>query len=289
MQLESDHGIELFALPTIPESQTQELESWPIAATGFYDGTIAPLSELFLRHDYVVAAALRRIESRDFSRIIAESRDQPSAAVTIAAAHRRLLADVARQGQAAMIERAEASAVASAALTNVIRSIPPQMLSDTYRMWFLNHANPVADSKSRDRVTPMFRTVAAPQNYRAHDDRSAANQTTSSDDDLLLGNAGGDDLLANEDLLAGGDDLLVGGDELLSDGLLTGGEEDLLGSDPLADDPLASDPLAEDPLGSAPDALGGGSDGDSDRFDPDRMLIAGGWYRDELKMAIVYR
>ncbi|WP_372718776.1 cytochrome c3 family protein [Novipirellula sp.] len=272
LRLESDHGIELFALPTIPEPQTHEMESWPVAATGFYDGTIAPLSELFLRHDPEVAAALRKIESRDFSRVDAESRDQPAAATTIAAAHRRLLADVAREGQAAMIERAEASAVSSTALTNVIRSIPPQMLSDTFRMWFLNRVDSLANSVPRQRTKQVFRTVAAAQNQRPQGDRLAGTPVSSRDDDLLLA-----DESEGDDLLLGGDDLLE--DDLLGGDLLGGGDDNLLVEDPLAEDPLAVD--ADTPSGVSRE--GGG------RFDPDRMLIAGGWYRDELKMAIVYR
>ncbi|GAA5504933.1 cytochrome c3 family protein [Novipirellula caenicola] len=271
LRLESDHGIELFALPTIPESQTHEMESWPIAATGFYDGIVAPLSELFLRHDHQVASALRQIESRDFSRIRVDSRDQPAAATTIAAAHRRLLADVARHGQSAMIERAEASAVSSAALTNVIRSIPPQMLSDTYRMWFLNAADPLAVSGPRQRAKHVFKTVAAAQSPRPQRDPLAGNAANSSDDDLLLA----DEL--------GSDDSLLVGDELLEDDRSSG---DLLGGD---NELIAEDPLAEDPLTVGADAPGGVSQQSDGRFDPDRMLIAGGWYRDELKMAIVYR
>ena len=255
LRLESDHGVELFALPTIPESQAHEIQSWPVAATGFFDGTVAPLTELFLRNDPDVAFALRMIELRDFSRLNTNSRDQSAAATIVAAAHRQLLADIAKDGQAALLERANATAVSSPALTNVIRSIPPQMLSDTYRMWFLNSGNRVTDAKQRGNKRQLFRTVATSQDLLA----------PSSDNDLLL-----------SDEISGGDDLLSG--DLLADDLLT--DDGLLGDD---------DPLSVDPLADSGAETGASAAPDDGRFNPSRMLRVGGWYRDELKMAIVYR
>ncbi len=249
LKLESTHGIELFALPTIPEERSRAFESWPVAATGFYDGTIAPLAELLLRSEKELTAAMRTIEDRDFSRVRADSPDQAAAAATIAQAHRTLLADVAARGQPALIQRAEAGGVSSAALRNIIRSIPPQMLADTYRLWFHNANEPESLTKRRSPHRSPFRLVA----------------TT---DDLLLGD--------NEDLLT---------------------DDDLLSPDPLSTDPQNSDPLSMDLLDADPldsDPLDAGNQQRTTkqrdtRFDPNRMLAEGGWYRDELRLAIVYR
>lgn len=82
-----------------------------------------------------------------------------------------------------------------------------------------------------------------------------------------------DDLLEDDDLL--GDDDLLETDDLLEDG-------DLLGDA----DPLVTDPLAADPLAAPNDDT---NHNRSSKFDADKMLPHGGWYRDELRLAIRYR
>ncbi|MDG2224557.1 MAG: hypothetical protein P8L85_24460, partial [Rubripirellula sp.] len=72
------------------------------------------------------------------------------------------------------------------------------------------------------------------------------------------------------------DDLL--GDDLLGDDLLG---DDLLGDDLLGDDLLSQDSsLAESSRVTSPL---------KNRFDAERLIPAGGWYLDELRMAVHYR
>jgi hypothetical protein len=101
-------------------------------------------------------------------------------------------------------------------------------------------------------------------------------------DDLLLAPVAADDDLSGDRSSSDGD--LLGGD------LLAGEDDDLLNNDPLAPDPLAQDPLAQDPLALDPLTPGAKAAGDqSKRFNADKMMPAGGWFRDDLRLAIRYR
>ncbi len=75
---------------------------------------------------------------------------------------------------------------------------------------------------------------------------------------------------------------------LLADDLL--GPGDNTGSDPLLADPLFSDPLLADPLAnSTASNRPASSNATLSQFDASVMIPAGGWYRDDLRMAIRYR
>ncbi len=224
LKLRTDQGIELFALPTIPEANAGEISNWPPAATGFYDGKVSPIAELFLRSEKEVAVAMRGIVERDFTRIRSESAEQSAAAILIASAHRNLLNEVAEKGQAALVDRAAKTGLVSPSLTNIIRSVPPQLISDTYRLWF------EVSNKSTVKA-------AKPVPFRL----------ASTNDELLVGDE--DELLGNDD-------------DLLSD------DKDVLLGDGHDNESLSSKPK---------------------RFDPTVNLKEGGWYRDDLRLAIVYR
>jgi hypothetical protein len=74
-------------------------------------------------------------------------------------------------------------------------------------------------------------------------------------------------------------------DALLDDTLSVDDDDVLAGSDPLNDDPLSDDPLSDDPLAASASS----PQRSEDRFDPSVVLPDGGWYRDDLRMAISYR
>ncbi len=78
---------------------------------------------------------------------------------------------------------------------------------------------------------------------------------------------------ANKDALLLDDHDLVPGDDLLS------GDDFLQGDDLLVED----DPLV---LGAQPESDNAAASG---RFEPERMLPLGGWYRDDLRLSISYR
>lgn len=249
LRLETAEGIELLALPTLPTESAGQVQPWPEEATGFYDGRVAPLTGLLMRTDSAFTHALRQIPNHDFSRLDESESEAVAAGLEIAKAHRGFLKLIAQRGQPAIIERAANIGVAPTTLSAFVRSLPPQLLRSADRKWFANSSDIALRSKPF-----QFPLAAKP------------------DQDLLLE----DD---SDDLLAGDD---VGGDSLL------GEDSDtlLLGDDPLTD-PLA-DPLSEDPLAAGVGSSAGNADSSTD-FDPDSMLPEGGWFRDDLRMAIRYR
>ena len=98
-----------------------------------------------------------------------------------------------------------------------------------------------------------------------------------------------DDLLTNESLSSDplADDSLM--DDPLAEDPLAGDPltDDPLAEDPLMDDPLSEDPLADDPLGQP--GLKQAPNSTPKRFEAGELIPQGGWYRDDLRLAISYR
>lgn len=286
LQLQAAEGIELLALPTIPESAAGAIGDWPESATGFYDGVISPFAELLFRTDSETSMALRRT-GHDFGTM--EMQDDAPDAIQVAMAHRRLLREVDQLGQAALSDRLLAAGVTPNVSEDFLRALSPQLISDASIHWF---GGASASPKQAGRTRSKSVRVAA----FGPESRRTLRLASGRDDDLLLqgkpddrstNSAGNDDLL-NNDLLS--DDLLS--DDLLSDDLLsddeTLDEDDLLGSSLLGapGDPLDSDVSDVDPLAFAPSHR---EDERSEPFDASKMLPRGGWFRDDLRMAIRYR
>jgi hypothetical protein len=268
LRTEAAEGIELLALPTLPTDSAKKIKPWPASATGFHDGELAPMAELLMRSDEETLSAIRRLPQRDFSRIHERDAAEVKAAETIAMAHRQLLQDIASGGQQVIVDRGAASGAAPSTLSSFVQSLSPQLIGETNRRWFGTVADRTSGSSSvRDlKVRPIqFQDTSFPSSsilLASPPDRDEPN----AEDDLLL-----TPIDAESDLLSE-----------VGDGLLEG--DDLLGQDPLRD-PLThplSDPLTLDP----PPRSGSGV---LERFDADTMMPAGGWYRDDLRMAIRYR
>lgn len=244
-------GIDLVAMPSIPDAASSQIGGWPESATGFYDGRIAPMAQWLFRGEPELAGALASIPDQDFAKLDGGSGESIAVGNTIAKAHRQLLSQIDARGQSAIIDRLTRTGVDQSTASNWARSISPQLIGRASEVWFGDPdepGKPLADAGRKPlTVTPARFPL---------------------DDDLL-----GDEL-TNDDLLSTGQH----GDSLLGD--------DLLGDDLLGDNLLGDDPLMEDSL-SVPDKS---SDPAEDlRFDADRMLPAGGWYRDDLRVAIRYR
>ena len=258
LRIEAADGVELLALPTLPAESANRIRPWPELATGFYDGTLSPIADLLLRSDPETASALRRLPDRDFSRIDDQNPDSVAAGDTVARAHRQLLQQIGVDGQRVIIDRAKLLGVASPTLAPFVQSLSPQFVMDASRRWFdAVSASGDADLRQvefQDPATPAASILLA---ARPNDDRLSE----SNSDDLLLAPVAADDNLLGGNLLAGEDD-------------------DLLNNDPLAQDPLSQPPLARESK----------TVGDpSTRFNADEMLPAGGWFRDDLRLAIRYR
>ena len=270
LNVEAAAGVKLLALPTVPQEIADQIESWPESATGYFDGQIAPIMDLLLRGDKDVSRAQHGIDDLNFSRL-SPSPASVSAASLIASGHRQLLSDVASSGQRALLHRASESGVSEDAIRTILLTLPPQLVMDAYQRWFQS-GDPVRDSLAAQALRmPRMRLAQYSQPSTGEDLLLDPADDNASDDDLL------DDDLLGDDLL--GDDLL--GDDLLGDG--SSGDELLGGSG--SDDAL-SDPLSGTDVLSESAAT---AESTSTRFDPEAMLPAGGWYRDDLTLTIAYR
>ena len=201
LQAQTAEGIELLTLPSLPGRSAQRVQPWPTWGTGFFDGKIAPLAELLLRKDPRVGSSFHLIPDRDFARVNAERAEMVDAAEAIARAHRRLLQEIAVDGQQVILDRAAAYGVQPRTLLPLVQSLPPQLIGEATRIWFGQDAEPTA----RLELPEVERSPSIAQVLFQSDADSLLPSDTSQD---LLG----DDLLG-DDLL--GDDLL--GDDLLGD------------------------------------------------------------------------
>ncbi|NND97954.1 MAG: hypothetical protein HKN47_11560 [Pirellulaceae bacterium] len=137
LRLESAKGIELLALPTLPSEQAATLaDTWPDQATGMVDGVISPLSELLLRPDQKASDAIRRLPHHDLSRIQTGDAKLLDALTAVATGHRTLLQEFATEGQPAIVRRAKAAGVSAESMRELLRTLPPQLIDETYRKWF---------------------------------------------------------------------------------------------------------------------------------------------------------
>lgn len=249
-------GIELLALPSLPDEVAERFEHdngryrWPESATGLVDGSIAPLTELLLRSNRDVAAAIRTIPNRDFSRLDPNDQRSATASQTVADAHFELVQDIANSGGQAIERRTKRAGVSPNLAKEILRTLPPQLLQDASKHWFNRKE---ADTDPNDSVINDLGSEREPLSERLFGDQG---------DELL----GDDDLLGLDDSLD--EDDLIGSDDLLEQ------DDDLL-SDPLGSSSLLS---TEAPTSKRPE-----------RFDSERMLPSGGWYRDDIRLAIRYR
>lgn len=266
LRVEAAEGVELLALPMLPPESAGRVQPWPESATGLYDGKLSPLAGLLLRADPQAADALRSLPGGDFSRIDGRNQDSVSAGEIVARAHRQLLQEIGIDGQQVVIDRASLLGVASATLESMVQSLSPQLVMEASRRWF--------DTESGS-GGPAGRQVELWEFSKRRDAFSLVGQRraepTPKDEDLLL-MSDDDDVLLDD--LTSSNGALLGGDSLL------GTEGGLLNSD-LLDQDSHSQVL----LGGIADS----STGEGKRFNADRMLPAGGWYRDDLRLAIRYR
>ncbi|TWT54381.1 Doubled CXXCH motif [Rubripirellula amarantea] len=261
LRLEVSEGLELLALPTIPESAAKSIANWPEAATGFFDGNVSPLTRLLLRgaDDKATTKAINRLADDGFARLNPNNDGDIEFAATVAGSLRELMERISFDGQTAIVDRLVASGIKQETANHLAQSFSPQLVDGAIERWFGERS---AFAQRRQQAS-VFRAV---QFQKPGDDELLEQDDLLAGDDLLVGNdlLGGDDPLGGDALL--GDDLL--GDDLLGDDLL--GDDDLLGGDPLAVQDT-SEPKSKK------------------RFDADRMLKSGGWYRDDTRLAIRYR
>lgn len=152
LALETIAGVELLSLPSLETESAERIPEWPSAATGFYDGKVAPLADLLIRGDESVAAALREIPQQDFSRIAIEDHPSVQAAETIAVAHERLLKEIATGGQSVLVDRTLRMGVKRDTVLSLVRTISPQLVQEASKRWFRSDES--SDNVSSDSSLP---------------------------------------------------------------------------------------------------------------------------------------
>ncbi|QDT10552.1 cytochrome c3 family protein [Planctomycetes bacterium K23_9] len=312
LQIESAKGVELFALPTFPMELTTPL-AWPPNATGPLDGRISPLAALLIRSDKQAAESIHRIGNADLGTLNQRDPQTAQDLRNVAAAHERLLQDLADRGQVAIIDRIADLGISRRAMEPIVRNLPAQILSDAYSKWFQAKDQQQAgliNSGPNPEIQQVGFTDESTTSSTERREGSLLLPLDSDEDIFFSGpriaqlspaSAAADELLSNlpADNLDGSD--LIGEDPLAQDPLQTDPlAVDPLATDPLATDPLAMDPLAVDPLSQDPlaqdplsnDPLSSAPNRDrrpATRFNPSEMMPEGGWYRDSLRLAVAYR
>jgi len=233
LKVETAEGIELLALPSLSTDSAVRVGGWPERATGFYDGQLAPMTELLFRSDSETEQSIREIPMGDFSRIDTNNRRSIAAAEQIGKAYQKLLENVSTEGQDAIAKRIAATGVTPSSAASFVRSLPTQLIARAGKDWFKKSSELNSLGKS-DSIPFRPPIVAKPDDsLRLLDEEPRSDALLESDDDLLNDN-------------------------------------DLLAEDPLSESTKA---VQDRPT----------------RFDPDKMLSKGGWYRDDVTLAIRYR
>jgi hypothetical protein len=103
-------GVPMLALPTLDvaalKAAGHDIGPWPARATGDFDGRLPPAMKLLLAADPAAAQALRTLgPDFDFFDIAATDRDQLAACSAVAAAIKRLIAELAEFGTPAVARR----------------------------------------------------------------------------------------------------------------------------------------------------------------------------------------
>ncbi len=265
LQQQSASGLDLLALPMIPDAVARELASssewtWPMGAIGYPDGLISPLTELLLRSDPDVSAIVRQVPGGDLSRL---SPNDPKTKVIVrglAVEYRRLVSDLSREGHIAFSRRLSRLGIPDQAISSVLRTLPPQLLESANEKWF----GASQSSASFERTDSLSMFVVKDENATPKRSREVADsRITLVETSPTIRQVAADDR----------DSLLLDDDLLTEDPLA----DELLAEDPLTDDPLANDPLASDSL-TTPTPV-----------PADQQLKFGGWRRDDLRLAIHYR
>ncbi|QEG40289.1 cytochrome c3 family protein [Roseimaritima ulvae] len=259
LKLEAAEGLELFALPALPQPP-REWPDWPVDAQGFYDGRVEPLTEWLIAADPQVRAALAELPSgRDFAKINPNDAAQVAAAQTVASAIANLTDELAANSQQAIRRRLTASGVSSATASRVAAYLSPQLIYDARLRWFgspprgTQPVQPGIDPQAARRVPSVLRWVVHFENpLRELGDADAAAPSRLDTPPPRMAQ------------------LTVPEDDPL---LLPLGE----------DDPLLEDVLSASSTDAAEDALQRGD------FDAAVALPDGGWYQDDLRLAIRYR
>lgn len=265
LKLEAAEGLELFALPALAQPPAG-WPDWPVDAQGFYDGRVEPLTEWLISAEPDVRAALADLPSgRDFAKINPNNEAQVAAAQTVATAIARLADDLADNSERAIRRRLTASGVTPTTASRVAAQLSPQLVYDARLRWFGSPPRvpqpvpqPIETPQTRRRFPAVIRWVAHVENPlrdRPADEDPAPQVLNAPSLQIAQLTVPDDDPL----LLPMGDD------------------------DPLLDDSLSDESLLDESASRGIDVVQRAD------FDAATALPSGGWYQDDLRLAIRYR
>lgn len=159
-----DAGVKLFALPMIDTAALQDaghnIGQWPEQASGEFDGALPPITKLLLAADGPAAAAFIALGSDfDFFDVDPDDPNQLQAAADIIWAFKRLLNDLAIQGQSAMRIRLETvlgRRLSRQEFSQLTSRLSPENYGVMIRKWLSNLPEELASVQGEFREPQTF-------------------------------------------------------------------------------------------------------------------------------------
>jgi len=261
MQASLPDGVIVFQMPSLDvrglAQRGSKIDTWPDEAGQFMDGSIPPLMRLLLTGDLDAETFSRRIPtSGKLSDFNLDESDDRQALTALAAASRRLLAQLASAGQQTILERMMGIANPDdrELVERMMQGVPPDLFRQAYRDWF-----------------EEAEVHQAPKNGL----RVSTRGTAKDESDI------GDHKSTNNQ-----DDLLGGGSDDPKSLVTSLASDSLLDNSRLTEDPLGSGSLS---LNTSIDKLNiDHSVASWKTLKARQHLLAGGWMIDRQRMAIVY-
>ncbi|MGI8980740.1 MAG: hypothetical protein ACR2FY_16050 [Pirellulaceae bacterium] len=177
-------GFQLFALPGMNIAALTDaglnIGEWPEGISNDFDGVIPPAMALLLSTDEQTAKALAKIPKGDLSAVDAANKDQLSAAADVAFASKRLLHELATEGEAAFARR-----LSIKESSQFWAQLPPDVLRAAQTAWLPKLAEEMALLRAGQPLPP-HRAASAPSTV-IQEPKSTVTQPAEGDDNLLGG------------------------------------------------------------------------------------------------------
>jgi len=259
MKTSLSDGIVVFQLPSIDlqrlAQRGEPIRDWPSEAGQLLDGSVPPWMQLLLMGEKDGSKLFEKLPgSGKLSDLNIDDSDDRKAILTLAAASRRLLSQLASGGQQELQKRLIATFDPKdhRLVEQLLRGVPPDLFRQAYHDWFEQESRSnLVSNRLRVSTARENRTLRVARDESDSKDKRDGKSVEARDNDLLSDSP---------------------------DGL---GDNSLLTEDPLQSDALASDSnstLSNDDAGTS-------------TWKPLKAvkhLEAGGWMIDRQRMAIVY-
>lgn len=199
IQQSGEAGFQLFALPGMNVAALTDaglnIGQWPEGISSDFDGVIPPAMALLLSANEQTAKALAKIPRGDLSAVDAASKEQLSAAAEVALASKRLLHDLATEGEAAFMRKLNLGSQEAAQLW---AHLSQDVLRAAQAAWLPKLEEEMALLREGQPLPPH--SAASLPSAVIQEPKSTAKQSTE-----------GDNLLVPETSKASSDDDLLGG------------------------------------------------------------------------------